>query len=349
MSPTYPSLEQQLAQLLILGFRGSLPKETDPLLNHIGNDGLGGVILFDRHLATGSETNNIGRPDQLRQLTATLQNACPDNKLFIAIDQEGGMVSRLKKERGYQETPAARLLGEEGMAATEKSSRVTASLLASLGINVNLAPVADLNQNPDNPIIAGYHRAFSADPKTVADHCRIWIKEHHNVGILSCLKHFPGHGSSFNDSHLGFVDISDSWQESELLPYKELVSDTRGLAIMTGHLFNRNLDPDNPATLSRQVIDILLRKELGYKGPVLSDDMQMKAITDRYGLEDACCRAIAAGIDLLVVGNNLEYEEDIFTRLINGLLRGLERGILTEERVAEAYNRVMQIKKGESK
>jgi beta-N-acetylhexosaminidase len=216
-------------------------------------------------------------------------------------------------------------------------------MLAELGINCNFAPVVDLNTNPLNPVIGAIERSFSEDPAVVARHAAAWIEVHRKRGILSCLKHFPGHGSSTADSHLGFVDISDSWEPRELDPYRILLQQDMADLVMTGHLFNSNLDGDHPATLSAPTIDGLLRTRLGYQGVVVSDDMQMRAISDHYGFEEAVCRSLAAGVDMLVFGNNLEVDPDICPKAIRAIESGIARGILSEERLLKSLERVTHL------
>ena len=217
-------------------------------------------------------------------------------------------------------------------------------MLAELGINCNFAPVVDLNSNPSNPVIGAIERSFSDEPAQVARHAAAWIEAHRARGVLSCLKHFPGHGSSATDSHLGFVDISDSWEQRELDPYRILLQQNKVDMVMTGHLFNRHLDPNNPATLSSPIINGLLRAELGFQGVVVSDDMQMKAITDHYSLEEAVCRSLAAGVDMLVFGNNLDYGSDSCPRAIKAIEDGIARGLLSEEQLLRSLGRVIKLK-----
>jgi len=339
-----PPLEQQIGQLLIVGFKGETATNGARVIEDIVEGNLGGVILFDRHLATESSYNNIISAKQLLELTNQLQGM-GDSKLLIAVDQEGGRVNRFRQELGFDVTPSAFNLGQsDDVEITRKSSFQTASLLKEVGVNLNLAPVADLNINVNNPIIGKCGRSFSFDPKQVINHCRAWIEEHYSRGILSCLKHFPGHGNSIGDSHLGFVDISSTWKSTELTPYRQLILEEIADAVMVGHLFNQHLDPQNPATLSRNVLHNILRDELQFTGVTISDDMQMKAITESYGFEEACCRAIAAGVDILVIGNNLSHDTNIFKRAQTALLKGVESGTLTESRIAEAWQRVQNFK-----
>ncbi len=337
---TQPSLEQKIGQLFILGFMGDKLGADHPIVQDIEQRNLGGVILFDRFLAATQDTNNIINAGQLRKLTAYLQQRAA-TPLLIAVDQEGGRVNRFKKERGFPVTASATELGKySDLQQTIASSRQTAKMLAGLGINLNLAPVVDLDLYPENPIIGRYGRSFSADPDAVAAHAEAWIHEHRLQGVLCCPKHFPGHGSSRTDSHRGFVDVTETWQESELLPYQYLLHSGQVDAIMLGHIFNKKFDARFPASLSRDTIDSLLRHRLHFTGVIVSDDMQMKAITAHYGLEDACRQALAAGVDLLIIGNNLAYDPLILTKVRDTILRGLEKGAITQTRLEEAWNRI---------
>ncbi len=341
---TQHSLEQKIGQMFILGFAGATLQPELPIAQDISKRNLGGVILFDRFLAASKEINNILNAEQLSQLTASLQELA-DEPLLIAVDQEGGQVNRFKEERGFPVTPAAIELGRSSdLTLTIESAQQTAKMLRSVGVNLNLAPVVDLNVYEENPIIGKYGRSFSADSAIVTAHARAWIKEHRQQGILCCLKHFPGHGSSHTDSHLGFVDVTESWQETELLPYQSLISDSLADSIMLGHLFNRNFDAQNPATLSRSTIQTLVRNRLQFEGVIISDDMQMGAITGHYGLEEACCKAITAGVDLLIIGNNLNHDPLILSKVRDAILRGLDKRTITEARIEKAWNRIQKFK-----
>jgi beta-N-acetylhexosaminidase len=338
------SLEQKIGQLFILGFTGDTISPEHPIAQDITKRHLGGVILFDRSLSKSKKANNIVNGEQLIQLTASLQEFA-DVPLLVAVDQEGGQVSRFKSERGFPITPAATELGSyPDLQHTIESAQQTAIMLRNAGVNFNLAPVVDLNVYHENPIIGKYGRSFSADPNIVAAHSGAWINEHRRQNVLTCLKHFPGHGSSRTDSHLGFVDITETWQEAELLPYQQLIINGQADAIMLGHLFHRNFDEQYPATLSRSTIQKLVRQQLQFEGIVITDDMQMKAITGHYGLEDACCKALAAGADLLIIGNNLEYDPLILSKVMETILRGLDKGTITEKRLDKAWNRVQTFK-----
>ncbi|MBT8354230.1 MAG: hypothetical protein KJO60_06890 [Desulfofustis sp.] len=334
-----------LGSLLIVGFLGPTLDQGMPIHRDILDHGLGGVILFNRCLHNPDQTANIVSPGQLKELCTELQNLAP-RTLLIGVDQEGGKVRRLWPEAGFEDLCSARQMGSDtdDTALTREQAQTTAAMLAELGINCNFAPVVDLNTNTSNPIIGTLERSFSDDPLHVARHAAAWIDAHRTRGVLSCVKHFPGHGSSAADSHLGFVDISENWERHELEPYRILLRQDMVDLVMTGHLFNRHLDTDHPATLSAPIIDGLLRTELGYQGVVVSDDMQMKAISDHYGFEEAVCRSLAAGVDMLVFGNNLEYGSDICPRAIKAMDDGLARGVLSEERLLRSLGRVNKLK-----
>lgn len=344
MTMSYPSLEDKIGQLFLVGFSGDTLSSDHPIVEDITEGNLGGVILFDQLLAMRRGTNNIISSKQLRELTTSLQDAAKD-PLLIAVDQEGGYVNRFKENRGFPTTLSAEVLGKnDDLQLTIDSARQTAEMLRSTGINFNLSPVVDLNLLTENPIIGKYGRSFSEYPEGVIDHAGKWISEHKKVGILNCLKHFPGHGSSRTDSHLGFVDITQSWQKEELIPFERLISSGLADAIMTGHLYNKNFDSHYPATLSSSTLQSLLRKELQFDGVIISDDMQMKAITSRFGLEEACCKAIKAGIDLIIIGNNLVHDPFVFRKLAKSLRNAVLQGTLTEERIEDAWTRVQKIK-----
>lgn len=341
-------LDKIIGQLFILGFKGQSVDQHHPIVADIKNKNLGGVILFDRLLARKENRNNIASPAQVKNLTTSLQNYA-SIPLLIAIDQEGGMVKRLKAETGFPETASARKLGnQDDPTLTALHAACTAQTLKKLDINFNLAPVVDLNIFPDNPIIGKIERSFSADPDCVIRNAAIWIEEHKKQKILSCLKHFPGHGSSQTDSHLGFTDISKSWQETELIPFKNLINwDKKKLvdSVMLGHLFHNGFDTKYPTSLSHTVIESLLRKQLGFQGVVITDDLQMKAITDRYGIEESVCLALAAGVDMIIVGNNLEYDPEFLQRAIPAVVLAVKEKRISEDRIYDAWQRVMDMKK----
>jgi beta-N-acetylhexosaminidase len=288
--------------------------DDSPVARDIRRHNIGGVVLFDRDVALNTPERNIQSPGQVLELTGSLQRFC-ETPLFIAIDQEGGRVCRLKEAYGFPPTVSQQFLGlMNDPALTRTYADQTAATLKSIGINVNFAPVVDLNVNPDNPVIGKLERSFSADADIVVTHAREVIQAHHVQKILTTLKHFPGHGSSQSDSHQGFVDVTGTWTEYELAPYQKIIEEGLADFVMSAHVFNAHLDLYHPATLSRSTITGILRDRFRFTGIIFSDDMQMKAITERYGLENAIELALTAGIDVLVFGNNMVYDEKIAGR-----------------------------------
>ena len=327
----------------MVGFRGVAVSDISPIVQDIRLGRIGGVILFDYDVLKKKSGRNIQSPSQVQSLCAALQSYS-QTPLLIAIDEEGGKVNRLKPKYGFRQTVSAAYLGRlNSLDSTRLYATHTATLLSKLGINLNFAPVCDVNVNPHNPVIAKLERSFSRNPDSVAMHATAVVEAHRAHHILTALKHFPGHGSSQSDSHLGFVDVSSSWTRVELAPFQTLISQGNADIVMTAHIFNAAWDT-LPATLSKKVIQGMLREELKFDGVVCSDDMQMKAIAAHYGLEDALKLALNAGVDLLIFGNNLDYDEGIAEKacaLIKGLIG---RGEIKQERIEEAYRRVRQLK-----
>jgi beta-N-acetylhexosaminidase len=336
-----PSLRAMLGQMMLIGFRGTELSDDAPILRDIREHNLGGVILFNRDVQLGTTGRNIESPGQVRALTARLQSAAA-TPLLVAVDQEGGRVRRLREETGFPFSPSARTMGAGTPDATRIQGKRTGELLAGLGINLNFAPVADVDVNPESPAIGALDRSFSPDPEVVAAHARAFSEGLRTAGVIPCLKHFPGHGSASADSHLGLTDISETWSPTELIPYERLIPGAS--MVMTGHLFLRRFDAEYPCTLSPAVVTGLLRDRLGFQGVVVSDDMQMRAITAHYGLEEALVRAVLAGVDILIFGNNLDYDPDIVPRAIDILARGVEDGRLTRARIAASFGRIAAAK-----
>jgi len=338
------SLEVKIGQMLMVGFRGLEADADHPLVQDIQKRHLGGVVLFDYDIPSRSPLRNIESPAQVQALIAALQSFAPI-PLVVAIDQEGGQIRRLKEQFGFPPTVSAQYLGTvNDLAFTYERATDMAKTLAQVGINLNLAPVVDLNTNPENPIIGRYERSFSANSDIVTDHALEFIKAHHNQDVLCTLKHFPGHGSSTDDSHLGLVDVSNTWSPTELEPYANIIEAGEADAIMTAHVFNANLDPDYPATLSKSTITGILRKDLNYTGVVISDDMQMGAIANQYGFETAVQAAIEAGIDIIAIANNSVYEEDVVARTVTLVKQLVQDGKISETRIDESYQRIQRLK-----
>lgn len=328
-------LEVKIGQMIMLGFRGRYLSDDSMILRALREQHVGSVVFF---------RYNIESPPQLSALTKTLQSASA-TPLLIAIDHEGGLVNRFRGDFGFTSNYSAQELGARNdLAETRRQSENAAQRLAAFGINLNLAPVVDVNLNPSNPVIGGVYRSYSADPAVVTAHAKAVIESHHKHNVLCTLKHFPGHGSSLADSHRGFVDVTDTWQEVELTPYSELIRSGLCDSIMTAHIFNAKLDAERPATLSHPIITGILRQRLGYDGVVVSDDMQMRAISALYDYETAVRLVIEAGIDIIAISNNITYAEDWAVRTTGIIHKLVETGAISAERIDQSYRRIMRMK-----
>lgn len=340
-----PSIEQKVGQLLMVGFKGFEVNDTSHVKRDIEQYNAGGVILFDFDMPTRTPNRNIESAAQVERLNQSLQELSKI-PLLIAIDQEGGRVARLKAARDFPQTVSAEYLGGlNNPDSTKAYAAEQTELLSKLGFNVNFAPVVDLNTNPENPVIGQLDRSYSADPGIVSKHASIVIEEHQNRNLLPVLKHFPGHGSAWNDSHVGMADVTDTWEEVELEPYRNLAGTNSRFAVMTAHVMNSNLDEELPATLSRNVQTGLLREDIGFRGMLFSDDMQMDAIRSYYGLEFSIEHALNAGVDMLIFANNSVYHPDIVPDAVQIIVNLIESGAVSETRVNEAYERVMETKR----
>lgn len=338
-------LKEKIGQMLMVGFRGTEIDNNTPIAKTIAELNLGGVILFDYDAPSKSRPRNIIDWQQTKKLIADLKNYAKNEPLLVALDAEGGAINRLKPSMGFSEIESARSLAEKGELETINNYWTLAKQLADLGFNINFAPVVDLNLDPKNPIIGKLERSYSEDPEIAAGYARIFIAAHRAFGILTAIKHFPGHGSSNSDSHLTLPDITQSYQEQELDPYKSLIEDGGADSIMTAHVINQNIDTKYPATLSEKFINGILRRDLKFDGVVFTDDMQMGAIVNHYGFEDAIIRAINAGADILIFSNNgAEYDESIARRARDTILKAVQDGIISESRITESYARILALK-----
>ncbi len=345
MTPTQDNLDVMIGQILMVGFRGFEVNDASPIARDLRERHMGSVVLFDYDVATQKRERNVKSPAQVKQLCAALQKIAP-TKLLIAIDQEGGKVARLTERYGFPATVSQQTLGTKNdLPYTRQVADTTAKTLADAGINLNLAPAVDLNTNPNNPVIGKIERSFSADANVVTNHARELMQAHHARNVLTTLKHFPGHGSSKDDSHLGFVDVTQTWARTELEPYRKIIAAGECDTVMTAHVFNANLDPKLPATLSKNIITGILRDELKFDGVVITDDMGMGAISQNYGFENAIELALNAGVDMLALANNSDpFDENIATRAHTAIKRMVNEGKVPRARIEQAYRRVTRLK-----
>jgi len=336
-SARFVAIDRELGSLLLVGFHGTEATDNAELSRLLCELRVGGVVLLGRNIV---DAEQLGR---LTDAVTAQTSACTGRKLLVAVDAEGGNVMRLAPRLGWPATFSAHELGESNdFARTELEARRIGAMLRAVGINWDLAPVVDIGYNPANSVIVGAARSFGADPLQVTGHARAFVQGLRAEGELTALKHFPGHGSSFGDTHRGFTDVTDTAEpELELAPYRALIAQGLADSVMTAHVFNRRLDPRYPATLSRATIEGLLRAELGFQGVVVSDDLRMGAIEKQYGIGEAAVLALGAGVDvLLIVDDQLPDGRSATQTALAAVRRALIRGVLDPARVEAAIERV---------
>lgn len=354
-----PSLRQKIGQMIVIGFEGTKPSDSQvqKLSDYIENGLVGGVIYFGY---------NIESPEQVKTLTSHFKGLKSLLPLLQCVDQEGGRVQRLNSKNGFQDTKAA---FEIGSTMTPQVSRQVygkmSKMVANAGFNVIFGPVVDLHANPydpadiqkPNPVIGGLKRAYSPHPDKITTYAKTFIEAARDHGILTSLKHFPGHGLAPSDTHHDLTDVTETFQPAlELQPYKDLVTSGHVDMVMTAHVVNRTLDENNPATLSPVIIKTLLRQNIGYDGVVITDDLFMGAIQKHYDLKETIIKAIQADVDLLLVsinhaaqkGVNPEDIKPIDGKVIEDIIaiveQAIQDGLITEQRIDKSFNRIMILK-----
>lgn len=329
---TAADLKKQVGQLFLVGFEGlQVPSDFEHAIREYH---LGGTIYFKR---------NVESPVQLAMLSNQLQFECRSkdlSPLLIAIDHEGGKVDRLSPP--FTHFPGMDLVGEIG--SPKLAFHVGLAMgkeLEAIGVNVDFAPVADVLTNPQNPIMAG--RAFSSDPEMCAKMGSGVCRGLQKSGVAAVAKHFPGHGDTSEDSHLTLPSVERTLAESEAIefvPFRRLIR-SRVEGVMTAHILNRKLDPDFPATLSPKIINDILRAQLRFQKVVFSDDMEMKAISDNYGVEDSAVLAIKAGCDILIYRGDSGFPVAAYEAII----KAVEDRKLSKERIEISVQRILNLKK----
>jgi len=360
---TANELREMIAQMIMVGFKEAEVDASTPIVQAVKNFSLGGVILYNIDLPCFLEAQkkkpgltrdeaarlcprNIISLKQLHTLTSTLQSHSKI-PLLIAVDQEGGLVSRLGPAAGFAERESPKILGgKDDWQFTTMTAKGMAEDLKVCGINLNLAPVVDLNLNP-NGIIARHGRSFGADPALVYRHAKAFILAHRQKGILTTLKHFPGKGSAAQDTHSEMADVTSCYQKQELNPFSMFIKEGLADLVMTAHITHRGLDEEYPVTLSPKVLRQLLRETLGYEGVIISDDLLMGAIVKQYTLEEACVHAVLAGVDILLASNNSPEgdDPDLFRRLYEALIKGVEKGRISKAMIETSHARIRELKK----
>ena len=334
------SLDIKIGQMILIG----MPKAAvdSMVLDEVKKGRVGTIIFFEKNVP-----NKPNAFADLKKLTWTYQKAAPI-PLFISIDQEGGKVNRLKEKYGFTRSITAAATGRsKSLDSVRFYAEATAATLAGLGFNVNFAPVVDLAVEPNNPAIVKPGRSYSVNEDSVTLFAKEFVKQHRKFGVVTVLKHFPGHGSSKDDTHFGIADVTKTWSERELKPYQSLIDSGYVDAVMTAHIVNKKLDIKGyPGTLSKDILDGILRKKLGYRGVVFSDDMQMEAISKQYGFEESIKRAVLAGVDIMCFANNVPGSQTRKVDLIFSAIKSaVAKGEITPQRIDESFKRIMKLKK----
>lgn len=332
------SLDIKIGQMILIGFPGT--QVDTAVLREVRQGKVGSLIIFEKNIPP--QNSFIA----LKKITWTYQHAAPI-PIFIGIDQEGGKVNRLKSKYGFPSSITAAAMGKaNSLDSVRFYAEATAATLAGLGININFGPVVDLASNSNNPIIAKHGRAFSANEDSVTLLAKEFIKEHHKMGVLTSVKHFPGHGSSKDDTHLGVADVTNTWEERELKPYQALIDSGFVDAVMTSHIVNKKLDrAGNPGTLSADILTGILRTKLKFNGVIFTDDMQMHAITENFGLEQSIKMAINGGVDIMTFSNNISGSEQRTVDKVHAIIKNLVNdGAISQARIDESFRRIMKLK-----
>jgi len=347
VSLTDEELKKEIGQMIMVGFRGTEAPENSDIYKIIKEVKIGGVAFSDYDVPSKSFPRNIVSPEQTKKLISDLQ-AYSSDPLFVAVDAEGGEVNRLKEKYGFLPVISPEEMGKDKtLETTKEESLKLAGELKDSGFNMNLAPVVDLNTNPQNPIIGALGRSFSSSSEEVANQAKAFIESHLENNIITVGKHFPGQGSATEDSHLEITDITDTYKEEELFPYQKLNEDGLLNAVMVAHVINKKIDSEYPATLSKFFLQDILRDRIGFKGIIISDDMQMAAISDNYGFEESIIKAINAGCDIIYFFNNSPdgYDKDIAYKVRGIIFNAVKENKIKEKRITESYNRIVDLKK----
>jgi beta-N-acetylhexosaminidase len=336
------TLEQMAGQMIIVGFAGddADDKSVKALAAEIAAGELGGVMYLK---------TNVKSLKAVKAMNEAFRAASPELPPFITLDQEGGAVERLTKDVGFAEVPnAASIAADNSPAGAEAIYAKMARSVADLGFTVNFGPVADLNVNPKNTVIAKFGRAFGKSAETVTAYAEAFIAAHHQAGLITSLKHFPGHGSSTADSHDGFVDISKSWSAAELEPYRAMFAHGYADMVMAGHLYHDDYAGSGsvklPASLSPEWIDGVLRGQLGFEGVVITDDLEMGAIRKLFDLHDTIVRAVNAGVDVLLFSNTAAPSPGLAAKVRGILVAEAESDPAFRAKIEASYARIVALK-----
>jgi beta-N-acetylhexosaminidase len=338
-------LDRMIGQMILVGFLGSSQRDAGVIAVHdqLKRGTVGGVLLFP---------DNIRSPANLRALTTYLASANPTLAPFIAVDQEGGLVQRLSRRNGHAYFPAARKVARDSRLNSPEAAfdlyKRMADMLAKGGINLNFGPVVDLSINPGNSVVVRRKRSYGTDPKMVTMLAGAFIAAHRDANVITAAKHFPGHGSSWSDSHKSLPDITKSWREVELDPYVGLNRSGLLDMVMLGHLYHPRFSDGEkvPASLSERAVRALRTKGyIGFQGVIVSDDMEMGAVRGRFDLDDTVVRAVNAGVDVLVFSNVKARDPKLGDKVHAAIAEAVREGRIAPQTIRQAYERIALLKR----
>jgi len=336
---TDAELRAMIGQMLLVGFVGTSPESAGARRSarQIDRGEIGGVILMDR---------NVRSPAQIKALTSKLRNTSYPLTPIISVDQEGGLVQRLSARKGFKAYPTARTVAR--LYKPDKARRIYGAMareLAEAGFNLNYGPVLDLNINRANPVIGRLGRSYGSDPDDVLAYARAFISAHRAENILTSVKHFPGHGSSWTDSHKRFVDLTKTWKEVEIQPYVELAKSGEIDTLMVGHLYHPAFSDDRrlPASLTSKAIEGWVRARLGFQGVVITDDLEMAAVRKHHNLQQTLIMAVNGGNDMLLF-SSAGADANFVPKATKIILDAVRNGTISHARIRQAYTRIAALK-----
>ena len=331
------SLDEMIGQMIILGFNGNRDSSRGfkDIIKDLNDGKISGVIFFE---------DNIKNPENLYEMTEKIYKTRMQTRPFIAVDMEGGYIQRLNSQNGFTDFPSALEIAKENN--SKKAGEVysnMADVLSSKLFNLNFAPCVDLDIN-ENSILHQKQRSYSGDPAKVSIFADEFIKAHYDKNIITTLKHFPGHGSVSGDTHLNFTDATETYKDIELTPYEDLMFKNDLQMVMVSHIFNKNLDEIYPASLSYDTVSGLLRREMGYKGVVITDDLDMGAIRQNFDLEETVIQAINAGNDILLFSNRKHHNPNLADDINKIIKNAILEGLIEPSRIPQSYERIIKLK-----
>ncbi len=337
ISPVFAlDIDEMTGQMIMVGFIGDTinSKGFKEVLSEVEKGEITGVIFFQ---------DNIKNKEEFIKMTSALKNSKAKYKPLIAIDMEGGYVQRMNENNGFKNYKSAKKIGELSTEEAFQEYMDMAQELSEANINLNLAPCVDLAVNKDS-IIEQKERSYSNNPKIVSEYAKMFINAHYINKIITSLKHFPGHGSPTGDTHLGFVDGTNSYTDDELVPYIYSANLNPMQTVMVSHLFNKNIDDKYPASLSYKTIEKFLRVQTDFKGVVITDDLDMGAIRKNYELDEIVSLSINAGENILLFSNRDKHDKDLVKKINIIIKNALVEGNIVPENILGSFNKIKKLK-----